>query len=150
MIEVIGSAESTRRLKKLATIKERSVALNAELIRAVGAIIDDVRQRGDEALLDYTAQFDNVHLDRAELRVDEQSLRRSAGKVDRAVLEALREAIKRIRVFHEHEREESWEMETTRGLRLGKRITPIERAGLYVPGGTVSYPSSVLMNVVHS
>lgn len=148
MIEVIRSAESTRRLNKLATIKERSVALNAELIRAVGAIIDDVRQRGDEALLDYTARFDNVHLDRAGLRVDEQSLRRSARKVDRAVLEALREAIKRIRVFHEHEREESWEMETTRGLRLGQRITPIERAGLYVPGGTASYPSSVLMNVV--
>ena len=75
-------------------------------------------------------------------------MRCTAKRVAAPVLEALREAIKRVRTFHEFERQESWEIETTGGVRLGQRITPLERAGLYVPGGTASYPSSVVMNVV--
>src|SRR6185295_11470356 len=84
----------------------------------------------------------------SNLRVDESALRESATRVDARVLEALRECIKNVRAFHEHERAESWEFETARGVRLGQRVTPVEAAGLYVPGGTASYPSSVVMNVV--
>lgn len=148
MIEIIQSAEREQRQEKLARIKERSVSLNAELMGMVGAIIEDVRARGDAALIEYTERFDSVRLTPAELRVEMETLERSAARVEQNVLAALREAIKRVRDFHEHERVDSWEIENARGLRLGQRVMPIERAGLYVPGGTASYPSSVVMNVV--
>jgi histidinol dehydrogenase len=148
MIEIIESASKDQRLSKLARIASRSVALDAGLMRDVAAIIEEVRQHGDAALIDFTDRFDGVRLDRSRLRVDEETLRNSAARTDASVLKALRESIKRVRAFHEHEREESWEVETERGVRLGQRITAIERAGLYVPGGTASYPSSVVMNVV--
>jgi histidinol dehydrogenase len=148
VIEIIRRAQSERRREKLALIAGRSVALDAELLRFVSGVIEDVRRRGDAALIDYTARFDGVQLEPSELRTSLESLRQAAARVDRAVLEALREAIKRVRAFHEREREESWEMGASRGVRLGQRIMPIESAGLYVPGGTASYPSSVVMNVV--
>jgi histidinol dehydrogenase len=122
--------------------------MDAELMSAVAAIVEDVRRRGDAALIDYTERFDGVRLEPDALRVDEATLRRSAARVDVAVLDALREAIKRIRIFHQHERNETWTLETESGSRIGQRVTPIEIAGLYVPGGTASYPSSVVMNVV--
>jgi histidinol dehydrogenase len=148
MIEVIGKDERARRTQMLARIAERNVSLDAELMSAVSEIISNVRRLGDAALIDYTARFDRVRLEPDGLRVSEQSLLQSAARAHSSVVLALREAIRRIREFHEHEREESWEMETCAGVRVGQRITPIERAGLYVPGGTASYPSSVVMNVV--
>lgn len=148
MIEVINSGDEKNRSRKLAKIKERNVALDAELMRNVSAIIEDVRARGDAALVEYTARFDGVTLRPDQLRVDAETLRTSAARVEGHVLEALREAIRRIRAFHEYERVESWEINDKRGVRLGQRVTPVERAGMYVPGGTASYPSSVVMNVV--
>lgn len=146
MIEIIRD-ESTRRVR-VAHIKGRSVAADAELMTAVSSIVEDVRARGDAALLEYTARFDGVRMRASELRVEESALRESASRVDARVLEALRECIGNVRAFHEHERAESWEFEAARGVRLGQRVTPVETAGLYVPGGTASYPSSVVMNVV--
>jgi histidinol dehydrogenase len=148
MIEVIRKEEGQRREAKLARVAARNVALDGELMRAVGVVIEDVRTRGDAAVIEYTERFDGVRFERGELRIGERQLRHLAMFADASVREALREAIKRVRAFHEQEREESWEMETGAGVRLGQRITPIERAGLYVPGGTASYPSSVVMNVV--
>ncbi|OLE52898.1 MAG: histidinol dehydrogenase [Acidobacteria bacterium 13_1_20CM_3_53_8] len=129
-------------------IGARSAALSADLLRKVSAIIEDVRSRGDEALIEYTEKFDGVRLEPENLRVDEETLHSSAERVDVHVIEALRESIRRVREFHEHEIEKSWEVDGERDVRMGQRITPIERAGLYVPGGTASYPSSVVMNVV--
>ena len=146
MIEIIRDKRARR--EKLARIKGRSVSADAELMSVVSEIVDEVRARGDAALLDYTARFDGVRLRASELRVDEATLRESASRVDARVLEALRECIRNVRAFHEHERAESWEFEAARGVRLGQRVTPVEAAGLYVPGGTASYPSSVVMNVV--
>ena len=148
MIEVILCEEVERRARKLARIASRNVALDARLMEMVASIVADVRKRGDAALIDYTQRFDGVRLERDKLRVSEQDLREVAARADRSVVEALREAIKRVREFHEHEREETWEIETAEGVRLGQRITPLDSAGLYVPGGKASYPSSVVMNVV--
>jgi histidinol dehydrogenase len=148
LIELIGNAEHGRRRAKLARIKSRSVSFDEELMHSVAEIIEEVRARGDAALLDYTARFDGVRLKAGELRVDDATLRASAARVEAPVLEALRASIRNIRAFHERERAEGWEMETGRGVRLGQRVTPVESAGLYVPGGTASYPSSVVMNVV--
>jgi len=123
----------------------RSVALDAELMKLVAAIVDDVRARGDRALIDYAARFDKVELE--ELRISVDQLRHYAAGVDERVVQALREAIRNVRAFHERQVEESWTMRAG-GVELGQRLTPIERVGLYVPGGTAAYPSSVVMNVV--
>ena len=146
MIEVISDGRA--RQAKLARIKERRIAADAGLLSAAAEIIEEVRRRGDAALLDYTARFDGVRLRACELRVEESALRESAARVDSRVLGALRASIRNVRAFHERERAESWEFETGRGVRLGQRVTPVDAAGLYVPGGTASYPSSVVMNVV--
>jgi histidinol dehydrogenase len=146
LIEIIRDERARR--ERLARIKGRSVAADAELMSDVAEIVEEVRARGDAALLDYTARFDGVRMRASDLRVDELALRESASRVDGRVLEALRGCIRNVRAFHEHERSESWEFEAARGVRLGQRVTPVEAAGLYVPGGTASYPSSVVMNVV--
>jgi histidinol dehydrogenase len=148
LIDVIHGHDRKRLSDKLDLIQGRNVGLDADLMRQVGTIIDDVRRRGDAALIDYALQFDGVAMEASELRFSEDELRRIAGTVDESVLTALREAISNVRTFHEHERRHSWEIDGGDGVRLGQRITAIERVGLYVPGGTASYPSSVVMNVV--
>ena len=126
----------------------RSVAIDAELLRVVASIVDDVRARGDRALIEYGARFDGVDLKTTELRISEEQLKRFAKDADERVVDALREAIHNVRVFHERQVEKSWTMDPRDGVQLGQKITPLERVGLYVPGGTAAYPSSVVMNVV--
>jgi histidinol dehydrogenase len=148
MIDIIGCAEKERRQEKLNHIARRNVALDTELIQSVTSIIDDVRSQGDKALIAYTSKFDGIELDQNSLRVNSDTLHRYAQNANQSVVQALHEAIRRVRAFHEHEREQSWEIVVKGGVKLGQRISPIESAGLYVPGGTASYPSSVVMNVV--
>ena len=148
MIEMISSREKDRLGDMLERIRGRNVAFDAHLLSEVSAIVQEVRARGDAALIEYAARFDGCVLQPEELRVDEEHLRRMAARVEPRVLEAIREAIRRVRVFHQSELPQSWIMEVEGGVVLGQRITAIERAGLYVPGGTASYPSSVVMNVV--
>jgi histidinol dehydrogenase len=148
VIEIIRSQDKEKLSARLQAIRDRNVALDDALLRQVAAIIRDVRIRGDAALIDYTARFDGVRIKSSELRVPEDSLHRSALGVDSFVLQSLREAIRNVRAFHEHQKEESWEITPAAGVRLGQRITAIESAGLYVPGGTAAYPSTVVMNVV--
>ncbi len=133
---------------KLSRLLVRGLKLDAELMTQVAAIVDDVRRRGDRALVEYTARFDGVQLELSELRISEAALHCSAERVNPRVLEAIREAIRNVRAFHQRQVEASWEITPADGVRLGQRIRPIERAGLYVPGGTAAYPSSVVMNVV--
>ena len=145
MIPIIRKAELTPFLSRLA---RRSVLRDSDLLQTVGAIIEDVRRRGDDAVIEYTARFDGVALTRADLRVGEETLRNSAAKADEVFLTALRQAIGNVRTFHEQQLEQSWEFSPVEGVRLGQRITPLARVGLYVPGGTAAYPSSIVMNVV--
>src|SRR5829696_1497966 len=140
MICRINKMELVRRLAA------RSVVLDAELMSVVGSIIDDVRKRGDEALIDYTARFDKVEL--KQVRVSEEEIRSCAARADERVRHALREAIENVREFHERQVEQSWTINPREGVQLGQRITALDRVGLYVPGGTAAYPSSVVMNVV--
>ncbi len=148
MIEVLSSREKDRLAGTLARVRNRNVALDEGILSKVSAIMQEVRARGDAALIDFAARFDDCVMQRTELRVDEEDLRRTAARVESRVLEAIREAIRRVRAFHELERQQSWVVETAPGVFLGQRIAAIERAGLYVPGGTAGYPSSVVMNVV--
>jgi histidinol dehydrogenase len=144
-MRIIRQAEYERLRAHLAA---RSVALDAELMNFVGSIIEDVRARGDQALIEYAARFDKVEMKTRELRIDGEQLQRLAEKVDERVVQSLREAIRNVRAFHERQLEKSWTMNAAPGVELGQRITPLERVGEYVPGGTAAYPSSVVMNVV--
>ena len=114
----------------------------------VHEIIQDVRRRGDEALCDYTKRFDEFDLTPESMRVDEEDIHRYASDADDELVEILQQAAKNIREFHNQQVEDSWEYYAGDGIRLGVRQTPIQRAGIYIPGGKAAYPSSVLMNVI--
>ena len=112
-------------------------------------ILRGVRDRGDQALLEYTARFDRWTPDSAAcLEIDRQRQLAAAGEVMPAVRDALAQAAERIRTFHEHQIEHSWRVDSEDGTSLGQRIQALERAGIYVPGGKAAYPSSVLMNAL--
>jgi len=115
---------------------------------AARQIVEAVRRRGDRALLDYTRRFDGARLTARSMRIDPGELRSAVDKVPASVRGALRRAARRIRVFHEKQRQGSWSFRDPLGLTLGQRITPLRRVGVYVPGGKAAYPSSVLMNVI--
>jgi histidinol dehydrogenase len=116
---------------------------------AVAAIIADVAARGDEALLEYTARFDRLVADSvAQLEVSREQQTAALERVDPAQREALQFAAQRVRSFHQHQLQHSWQYRDEAGNLLGQQITPLERVGIYVPGGKASYPSSVLMNAL--
>jgi len=148
MIRIIAKSDEAGRADFMRRLSDRSVGIDSELLRTVSEIIEEVRKRGDAALIEYAARFDQVNLDASDLRVSSDTLQQSAAKVDRTVLAGLREAIRNVRAFHQRQCEKSWEQTDDNQTLLGQRITPIESVGLYVPGGTAAYPSSVVMNVV--
>lgn len=116
--------------------------------RRVSEIIDAVQKQGDRALLRYTRMFDRVRLTPASLEVKPAEIERALTKVAEKDLTTLRLAAKRIAVFHRRQLQKSWRYRDPIGMTLGQRITPLERVGVYVPGGKASYPSTVLMNAI--
>jgi histidinol dehydrogenase len=116
---------------------------------AARGIIAEVRARGDAAVLEYTARFDRLEArSMAALEIGRDALAAALAAIAPAEADALRAAAERIRRFHERQRAESWQFADADGTRLGQRITPVERVGIYVPGGKAAYPSSVLMNAI--
>ncbi len=113
---------------------------------AVKAILQKVKDEGDEAVLYFTEKFDRVKL--SEMRVSEEEFQEALSLVDPDVTEALKEAAANIRDYHERQVRQSWFTTKESGTLLGQLIRPLKRVGLYVPGGTAAYPSSVLMNAV--
>ena len=115
----------------------------------VQGIIDRVRLEGDSALLDYTRQFDRLELTTAsELEIPKAELYQALEEIDPAQRDALEQAQKRIYHYAEKQAMQSWQYTDDMGNVLGQKITAVDRAGIYVPGGTAAYPSSVLMNAV--
>jgi histidinol dehydrogenase len=115
---------------------------------AVAAIIESVRTRGDEALCDYTEQFDRVALTPATLAVTEAEIAAAAAEIPPPLMAALDLAAGRIEAFHRAQRPIDIQMHDDAGLTMGMRWTPLDSVGLYVPGGKAAYPSSVLMNAL--
>ena len=120
----------------------------ADVEAAVRAIVADVAARGDQALYDYTRRFDRFDLDRAGLRVTEQEITAAVKSCESRTLDALSLARERIEQFHRRQIPQNDRFTDALGVELGARWTAIEAVGLYVPGGTAAYPSSVLMNAV--
>lgn len=115
----------------------------------VAAVLADIRQRGDEAVLEYTRRFDAVEASNvSELEFSAEQLRAALTRIDSAQRQALEEAADRIRRYHERQQQASWQYQEDDGTVLGQQIRGMDRVGLYVPGGKATYPSSVLMNAV--
>ncbi len=128
-------------------LKEREVSgIDTELQELVGTIINEVIKRGDQALFDYTSKFDNVNL--SALRVSETEILAAGQKVDPQTRNILTNAINNVRDFHQNQNQDSWEKRFDDGTRLGEIVRPVDRAGIYIPGGKAFYPSTMIMNTV--
>jgi histidinol dehydrogenase len=133
----------------LAALLAFETAQDPQVEARVRDILADVKSRGDDALVEATAKFDRwTPADAAALEVPQAELQRALHGLDHAVRAALETAAARIRAYHEHQLQPSWSYTEADGTVLGQQITPLDRAGLYVPGGKAAYPSSVLMNAV--
>lgn len=130
----------------LASIKRSIEAGTAEQLEVVKQIIADVRANGDSALKEYTNKFDRVQLE--SMLASDEEIEEAYRQVDSSFVEIVREAAANIRAFHEKQLRPSWMTTEENGTILGQKITPLDSVGVYVPGGTAAYPSSVLMNVV--
>ena len=132
--------------KLIRQLKQRSRKASPEIEQSVARIIEEVRTRGDAAVREYTLKFDGALPERIELGREEMC--RESEDCDKAFLAALRRAAKNIREFHERQKQQSWFTTGPDGVMMGQRIRGLSRVGIYVPGGTAAYPSSVLMNAV--
>jgi histidinol dehydrogenase len=129
----------------LNVLRDRAAGGSPEIERRVRAILDDVKKHGDRAVRKYTKTFDSLKTD--QLTISPKEIEQHAAKAERKVVKALQLSTKRIRAFHERQKEKSWSF-FEGGALLGQVIRPLERVGIYIPGGKASYPSTVLMNVI--
>lgn len=130
----------------LKALKARQQETNADVTRAVSDIIDHVRLEGDSAVMRYSAQFD--HMQGPVKVIEAEEIAQAKNRVDAALLQAMENAARNIRRFHEQQVQESYVDFRENGTYMGQRVRPLKRVGLYVPGGTAAYPSSVLMNAI--
>ena len=138
--------ESTKDI--LENLLKRSPNNYGKFEAAVADILANVKEKGDEALFSYTKEFDKVEVTPETIRVTEEEIEEAYKAVDASLLEVIRKALVNIRSYHEKQRQNSWFTSTENGTMLGQKVTPLNRVGVYVPGGKAVYPSSVLMNIV--
>ena len=138
--------ESTKDI--LENLLKRSPNNYGKFEAAVADILANVKEKGDEALFSYTKEFDKVEVTPKTIRVTEEEIEEAYKAVDASLLEVIRKALVNIRSYHEKQRQNSWFTSTENGTMLGQKVTPLNRVGVYVPGGKAVYPSSVLMNIV--
>lgn len=128
------------------SLNDRNEEVNASVEISVKDILGDIKENGDKALYKYTENFDKVKLDKLE--VSKEELKECMELVNNEFICALKEASENIRKFHEKQKQNTWSMEDENNSIMGQRVLPLYRVGVYVPGGTAAYPSSVLMNVI--
>jgi histidinol dehydrogenase len=133
--------------KLFARLESRKKLVSQDTVESVRQIVSQVQKEGDRALLKFTERFDKVKLTARQLRVRPQTLRAAAKKTDPSLLIDLEKAIFNIHAYHSRQMQNSWEF-SKRGVVLGQRILPLDSVGVYVPGGSAAYPSSVLMNII--
>ena len=147
-IRRLSSAEADFR-KKFSELVAVDASVDPEITRRAEAIVEDVRERGDAAVLEYTARFDRLPAEKLfDLMITAEEMREALETLPPEQRASLEEAARRIRVFHENQLEKSFSVCDEYGNTLGQRITPVDSVGLYVPGGLAAYPSSVLMNAM--
>jgi histidinol dehydrogenase len=135
--------------QQLETVLAWDASSDMAVVDTVKAILADVKDRGDEAVLDYSRRFDRVSVESmADLELPLSRAKAALASIPQAQREALQAAADRVRAYHEHQKQDSWTYTEADGTVLGQQVTPLDRAGLYVPGGKAAYPSSVLMNAI--
>lgn len=130
----------------ISQLKARSGEVDKKVTAAVNEILENVKANGDKAVLEYTVKFDGKAPEKAEISKEE--IDKAIEKCDSFFVKALEDAAKNIRDFHERQKQQSWLTAKENGVIMGQRVRGLERVGLYVPGGTAAYPSSVLMNAI--
>lgn len=133
--------------KLFARLDSRKRLVSDEIAGSVRQIVSQVQREGDRALLRFTERFDKIKLTARQLRVRPQVMRAAAKKADPALVRELEKAIFNIHAYHTRQIQKSWEF-NKHGVVLGQRILPLDSVGVYVPGGSAAYPSSVLMNII--
>jgi histidinol dehydrogenase len=122
---------------------------NKKIQSIAAEIVSDIRTNGDDSLIRLTNKFDNLSIkESSELELKKSDLKDAYDSLDREQQDALNSSADRVKIYHEHQKQESWSYNEKNGTKLGQKITAIDRVGLYVPGGKASYPSSVLMNAI--
>jgi histidinol dehydrogenase len=144
MVRIYQEKDKT---KLFARLESRKLTESSEIAGPVRQIVSQVRQEGDRALLRFTERFDRVKLKADQLRVRPQALRTAAKKADPALVRELEKAIFNIYAYHKRQLQKSWEY-SKRGVVLGQRVLPLDSVGVYVPGGSAAYPTTVLMNII--
>ncbi len=135
--------------EKLSALLAWDSVSDAAVADVVASVLADVKARGDDAVLDYTARFDQLMVaGMATLTVPAERLQAALESITSEQRGALEAAAQRVRQYHEHQKQDSWQYTEADGTVLGQKISPIEKVGIYVPGGKASYPSSVLMNAI--
>ena len=131
----------------LEKLLKRSPTSYGSYEQSVREILDDVRDRRDQALFEYTEKFDGARISADNILVTEEEIREAYRAVDPELVEIIRRSLHNIRTYHEKQRQYSWFDSRPDGTILGQKVTPLARVGVYVPGGKAAYPSSVLMNI---
>lgn len=131
----------------LEKLLKRSPTSYGSYEQSVREILDDVRERRDQALFEYTEKFDGARISADNILVTEEEIRKAYREVDPELVEIIRRSLHNIRTYHEKQRQYSWFDSRPDGTILGQKVTPLARVGVYVPGGKAAYPSSVLMNI---
>lgn len=132
----------------LENLLKRSPNSYGEYEGQVAEIIENVRKNKDSAIFEYSKKFDHADINADNILVSEEEIKEAYEKVDAKLLEVMRKSLVNIRAYHEKQKQNSWFQSEENGAILGQKVTPIEKVGVYVPGGKAVYPSSVLMNVV--
>ena len=145
MIEII---EYNNTNEKLNTILSRTTDFSTEQEAATREIVTSVREQGDKALLAYTKKFDGIDLDAANIRVPESELEAAYRNADPKLIEVIEAAAANIRRFHEAQQQKSWFIEDGDGVVLGKRVVPLERVALLIPGASAPLFSTLLMAAI--
>ncbi len=144
----IQKLDEISRKNLLEDLLKRSPNQYSEYESVVAGILADVKTQGDAALFSYTKKFDKAEITADNIRVTRDEIREAYAQVDERLVEVIRKALVNIRDYHEKQRQYSWFDSKPDGILLGQKVTPLARAGVYVPGGKAAYPSSVLMNVL--
>ena len=146
MITVLKSSDNTQ--QKLQEILQRNQTEKNDIQQIVNDIVYDVKKNGDEALFRYTKEFDKIELTHQTVQVTEEEIKYAYTQVEQNLIKVIQKAAKRIKQFHEKQKLNSWLEPSENGEMMGQLIRPLEKVGIYVPGGKASYPSSVLMNAI--
>lgn len=146
-MRIVRSNDQTRQ-NILANLLKRDPNNYSGYEKTVQAIVEDVKSRRDEAILEYTKKFDGVELTPGELRVTAEEIEEALSLVEPSLLAVMKKSMKNIKEYHEKQKQYSWFDSRPDGTILGQKVTPLASVGVYVPGGKAAYPSSVLMNII--